>query len=88
MAIRQGNTDSIEAVRDRLRALFPGDVSEVDRQVDVAISCAEHLGITVTPGLIENLVTEHLSARAVSNPVLRRTAPAVPLICRAPDAVG
>jgi hypothetical protein len=88
MAIRQGNTESIEVVRDRLCRRFPGDVSEVARQVDVAIACAEHLGVPVTPVLIENLVTEHLRARAASHPAVRRTPPAVPLVCRTPDAVG
>jgi hypothetical protein len=34
----------------------------------------------VTPELVENLVTEHMRARAVSRPTMRRTSPAVPLI--------
>lgn len=81
MAIRQGNTESMDVVRQRLCDLFPDPV-EVSRQIDLAIACAEHLGIAVTPALVENLVTEHMRAREASRPVLRRTGPAVPLVCR------
>jgi hypothetical protein len=92
MAIRQGNTEPIEIVRDRLCRLFPDDVSEVTRQIHLVIACAEHLGVAVTPSMIENLVTEHLRARAHSRttprPAVRRTQPAVPLICRGPDPAG
>lgn len=92
MAIRQGNTESIDDVRDRLCRSFPGDVAEVTRQIGLAIACAEHLGVPVTPSLVENLVTEHLRARAHSRvtprTAVRRTQPAVPLICRGPDAAG
>lgn len=87
MAIRRRSTE-IETVRDRLCERFPGDTAEVARQIDLAIACAEHLGVAMTPVLLENLVAEHLLAKAASRPVVRRTAPAVPLICRDPRAGG
>jgi hypothetical protein len=75
-----------EAVRGRLCRSFPDDTVEVARQIDVAIACAEHLDIPVTPDLVERLVSEHLRARVVSRSTVRRTPPAVPLVCRAGDA--
>ena len=81
MAIRQGNPE-IEAVRERLCERFPGDTAEVARQIDLAIACADHLGVAMTPSLLENLVAEHLRAKVASRPLVRRTPPAVPLVCR------
>jgi hypothetical protein len=83
MAIRE-NIESVEAVRVRLLARFPENTAEVIRQLDLAVACAEHLGVRVTPQLLENLVTEHLHARAASRPAPIRTSPAVPLVCRGP----
>ena len=45
----------------------------VIKQIDLAIACAEHLGIAVTSALVVNLVTEHMRAREASRPALRRT---------------
>jgi hypothetical protein len=83
MTIRRENTESLEAVRTRLYAGFPDRTAEVARQIDLAIACAEHLGIRVTPQLLENLVTEQLQAKAASRPTAFRT-PAVPMVCRGP----
>jgi hypothetical protein len=81
MTIRRESTDSLENARTRLYARFPDRAAEVARQIDLAIACAEHLGVKVTPQLLENLVTEQLHAKAAARPV--RT-PAVPLVCRGP----
>jgi hypothetical protein len=83
MTIRQESTEPLEAVRTRLYAEFPDRTAEVTRQIDLAIACAEHLGIRVTPQLLENLVTEQLQAKTASRPTAFRT-PAVPLVCRGP----
>jgi hypothetical protein len=85
MTIRRESTEPLEAVRTRLYAEFPDRTAEVTRQIDLAIACAEHLGIRVTPQLLENLVTEQLQAKAASRPTAFRT-PAVPLVCRGPRA--
>jgi hypothetical protein len=83
MTIRRESTESLEAVRTRLYARFPDRTAEVARQIDLALACAEHLGIKVTPQLLDNLVTEQLHAKAASRPTAFRT-PAVPLVCRGP----
>ena len=75
--------ESVEdLVRARLSVRFPDETAEVNRQVDLAIACAEHLGITMTPEVLENLVVEHLRAKAASRPATFRTPPAIPLVCR------
>jgi hypothetical protein len=79
MAIRRQNTETVDAVRARLCALFPGDTVEVTRQITLAIACAEHLDIPVTPELLENLVTEHLHAKIAAKAPRFRVSPAVPL---------
>ena len=79
MAIRSQSTEPIDAVRARLCALFPDDAAEVNRQIALAVACAEHLNIKVTPELLENLVTEHLHAKVAAKPPRFRTSPAVPL---------
>lgn len=74
--------ESVEdVVRARLAVRFPDETAEVTRQVDLAIACAEHLRITMTPEVLENLVVEHLRARVASRPATFRTPPAIPLIC-------
>jgi hypothetical protein len=52
---------------------------EVTRQITLAIACAEHLDIPVTPELLENLVTEHLHAKVAAKAPRFRVSPAVPL---------
>jgi hypothetical protein len=79
MAIRRQSTETVDAVRARLCALFPGDTVEVTRQITLAVACAEHLDIPVTPELLENLVTEHLHAKVAAKPPRFRVSPAVPL---------
>lgn len=74
--------ESVEDVaRARLAARFPDDLAEVTRQLDLAIACAEHLRIRLTPELLEELVAEHLRGRAAARPRASRTSPAIPLIC-------
>jgi hypothetical protein len=51
----------------------------VTRQIALAVACAEHLNIKVTPELLENLVTEHLHAKVAAKPPRFRASPAVPL---------
>lgn len=77
MALRRESVEDV--VRARLAPRFPDDAAEVDRQLDLAIACAEHLGITVTADLLENLVAEQLRAKAASRPPSFRTPPAIPL---------
>ncbi len=76
MTVPRDTTETIEHVRIRLYERFPGRAAEVARQIEVAIACAEHLGVPVTPALVDGLVTEHLRARAASRPV----SPAVPTL--------
>lgn len=78
MAVRRQNTESVEEVRTRLLARFPQETLEVNRQFDLAVACADHLGVRLTPQMLENLVVERLQAKAASV----RTSPAVPLVCR------
>jgi hypothetical protein len=79
MAMRRESVEDV--VRARLAVRFPDETAEVTRQVDLAIACAEHLRITMTPEVLENLVVEHLRARVASRPATFRTPPAIPLIC-------
>ena len=79
MAIRRQSTETVEAVRARLCARFPDDTVEVTRQIALAVACAEHLSIKVTPELLENLVTEHLHAKVATTPPRFRASPAIPL---------
>lgn len=75
--------ESVEdVVRARLTVRFPDETAEVNRQVDLAAACAEHLGITMTPERLEDLVVEHLCAKVASRPATFRTPPAIPLVCR------
>lgn len=46
----------------------------VERCVSDAWNCAEHLGITVTPHLVERVAREHLEAMVKSVPPSRHTA--------------
>jgi hypothetical protein len=82
MAMRRESVEDL--VRARLAVRFPEETAEVNRQVDLATACAEHLGITMTPEILENLVVEHLCARVASRPATVRTPPAIPLVCRSP----
>jgi hypothetical protein len=84
ITIRRQSTEPVDVVRARLCALFPDDAAEVTRQIDLAIACAEHLNIRVTPELLENLVAEHLHARTASKPARFRVPPAVPLVVARP----
>jgi hypothetical protein len=79
IAIRSQSTETVDAVRIRLCALFPDDAAEVTRQIALAVACAEHLNIKVTPELLENLVTEHLHAKVAAKPPRFRMPPAIPL---------
>jgi hypothetical protein len=79
MAMRRESVEDV--VRARLTVRFPDETAEVNRQVDLAIACAEHLGITMTPERLENLVVEYLRAKVASRPARFRTPPAIPLIC-------
>jgi hypothetical protein len=81
MTVRRQHAESVEDVRARLLARFPQDMDEVSRQFDLAVACADHLGVTLTPQMLENLVTEHMNAKAAARPV-RSIPPAVPLVCR------
>ncbi len=69
--------DPIDVVSARLYARFPGETANVARQIDLAIACAEYLRVTLTPELLETLVTDGLRSR----PGAARTSPAVPLLC-------
>ncbi|MBV2363604.1 hypothetical protein ACFPZ0_09935 [Streptomonospora nanhaiensis] len=40
----------------------------VERCVDDTWKCAEHLGLSVTPGLVERVAREHLQAMVKSAP--------------------
>lgn len=74
--------ESVEDVaRSRLVARFPDDLPEVTRQLDLAIACAEHLRVTLTPEVLEELVADRLRAKAASRPSAYRISPAIPLIC-------
>jgi hypothetical protein len=84
MAVPRQRTESVDDVRERLLSRFPQDAVEVTRQFDLAVACADHLGVTLTPTLLENLVVERLNARAASRPASVRISPAVPLVCRGP----
>ncbi len=77
---------SIEEVQARLCARFPDRTAEVARQVGLAVACAEHLNITMTPDLLDGLVTEHLRAKIASRPAPFRASPAVPMVHRARTA--
>jgi hypothetical protein len=79
IATRSQSIEPVDAVRARLCALFPDDTAEVTRQIALAVACAEHLNIRVTPELLENLVTEHLHAKITAKPPRFRMSPAVPL---------
>ena len=79
MAMRRESVEDV--VRARLTARFPDETAEVTRQVDLATACADHLGITMTPEVLENLVVEHLRAKVASRPARFRTPPAIPLVC-------
>lgn len=73
---------SVEDVaRARLAARFPEKLAEVTRQLDLAIACADHLRIPLTAELLEELVADHLRAKAAARPPASRTSPAIPLIC-------
>jgi hypothetical protein len=80
MAMRRDSVEDV--VRARLAVRFPDEPAEVNRQVNLAIACAEHLGITMTPEDLEDLVAEHLRAKVASRPATFRTPPAIPLVCR------
>jgi hypothetical protein len=81
MTVLRKSTETIDDVRARLCARFPGRRAEVARQIEVAIACAEHLGVPVTPELVDGLVTEHLRARLASRPSSAfRASPAVPTL--------
>jgi hypothetical protein len=82
MAVRRHNTESVEEVRTRLLTRFPQETFEVNRQFDLAVACADHLGVRLTPQMLESLVVERLQAKAASRPASVRTSPAVPLVCR------
>ena len=84
MTVTHKNTESIEEVQARLCVRFPGRTDEVARQVDLAIACADHLNITMTPELLDDLVTEHLRAKIASRPTHFRASPAVPMVHRRP----
>ncbi len=84
MRVTTHNTESIEEVRARLCARFPGRTAEVARQIDLAVACADHLNITMTPDLLDELVTEHLRAKIASRPTPVRATPAVPMVHRGP----
>lgn len=47
----------------------------VERCVSDTWNCAEHLGITVTPHLVERVAREHLAAMVKSVPPSPHTAP-------------
>jgi hypothetical protein len=62
-----------ESITSRLGAEFlgvPGEV--VDRCVADVWACAEHLGVDVTPALVERNARERLLARVNSSPPSRR----------------
>ncbi|GLY75185.1 hypothetical protein [Actinoallomurus iriomotensis] len=82
MVARRQETESVEDVRSRLLARFPEDAAEVNRQFNLAVACADHLGVRLTPPMLENLVVERLQAKAAARPP--RISPAVPLVCRRP----
>jgi hypothetical protein len=84
MAVRRQHAESVEEVLVRLLARFPHESVEVNRQFDLAIACADHLGVRLTPQMLENLVVERLQAKAASRPAPVRISPAVPLVCRGP----
>lgn len=70
-----------DVARRRLVARFPENLAEVTRQLELAIACADHLRIPLTAELLENLVADHLHAKAAARPPASRTSPAIPLIC-------
>ncbi len=78
MTVPRNSTETIDDVRARLNTRFPDRPAEVTRQIEVAIACAEHLGVPVTPELLDGLVTEHLCARLASRPPVFRASPAIP----------
>ena len=80
MTLPLKSIETMADVRVRLCARFPDRTAEVTRQIEVAIACAEHLGVPVTPGLVDGLVTEHLRARAAARPAAFRGSPAVPTL--------
>jgi hypothetical protein len=82
MTVTRKSTESTEEVQARLCARFPGRKAEVVRQVGLAIACADHLSITMTPDLLDRLVTEHLRAKIASRPAPFRASPAVPMVHR------
>jgi len=80
MADPLSRTDPVGLVRARLCTRFPDNAAEVNRQIDLAMACADHLDITMTPEGLENLVLEQLAGRAASRRSASRTSPAIPLI--------
>jgi hypothetical protein len=64
--------DPVDVTRSRLDARFPDHTAEVARQLKMAIACADHLNVTLTPELLEELVAEHVFARINGRPMYGR----------------
>jgi hypothetical protein len=62
-------SDIHDTITQRLSSEFLGfPATTVDRCVSDAWACAEHLGIEVTPRLVERIAWEHLTAMVKSEP--------------------
>lgn len=82
MTVAHRSVDPIDLTRSRLDARFPDDTAEVARQLSLAIACADHLNVTLTPELLEELVAEHVFARINARPSRPRRLPglAIPTV--------
>lgn len=75
---RESQTDPAgsEALTRRLTAEFPALASdEIERHVTETWICAQHLGLAVTPRLVEPIAREHLLGVVNSVPPSGRLAP-------------
>lgn len=62
----------LQLISTRLRREFGGLSHRcIERCVSDTWNCVEHLGITVTPGLVEQVAREHLQAMVKSVPPSR-----------------
>ncbi len=82
MTVPPRSGDPFDLTRSRLDARFPDDTAEVTRQLRMAIACADHLNVNLTPELLEELVAEHVFARINARPSRTRRLPrlAIPTV--------
>lgn len=78
-ALAGHQTEIRHTITQRLNAEFLAfSPTTVDRCVSDAWACAEHLGLEVTPPLVERIAREHLTAMVKSEPPSGRLPAAKP----------